>query len=60
MTSGDYTLTNRGVFNISGSALKTAVDAINIPAAAFISGSRVEIVNVGHGQVLVLEMEVEG
>jgi len=33
MVAGDLTLTNVGTYNINAAALKTAVDAINLPAA---------------------------
>ncbi len=60
MATGDLTLTNHGTFSISGAALKTAVDAVNITPAQFVSGARLHLIYAGEGQVLVLETEVTG
>lgn len=58
MAVGDLTLTNHGTFAVSGAALKTAVDAINITAVQFVSGARLHIIPIEFGQVQVLEVEV--
>ena len=56
MPAGDMTLTNHGVYDLSGAAIATAVGDINITAGEFISGARVFIVPAGNGQAAVFEV----
>ena len=58
MAIGDYTLLNLGTYDVSGAALKTTVDTLNITAAQFISGARVHIVPADFGQVQVIQITV--
>ena len=57
MAMGDVTLTNKGTFDISGAALKTAVDSINSKVLG-ISGAGLFFVPTDPGQVQVLQVEV--
>ncbi len=50
------TLTNHGTFDVSGAALKTAVDGLTIAGAAG-SGAGLYFVSLGNGQVQVLEVD---
>ena len=57
MPTGDITATNLGVVNITGSALKTLLDAQTTSAAtAGADISTYDIINVGNGQVLVIKI----
>ena len=58
MAVGDVTLTNFGDYNVSGSALKTQVDSLNIDPLTTISGSQIYIIPIGNGQVTVLQTVV--
>ena len=60
MTTGDLTLTNYGAVSVSGSALKTLVDSLNITSVEFISGSRLHLIPIENGQVNVVVHKVEG
>ena len=56
MAIGTCTLTNHGSFDISGTALKTAVDAIVLSGAAA-QPAVLHIIPVGGGRVQVLEVD---
>lgn len=58
MAVGDVTLTNYGDFNVSGSALKTQVDGLNLDPESAQSGSAIYIIPIGNGQVTVLATDV--
>jgi len=60
MATGDLTMTNHGVFELSSAALKTVVDLVNITPTQFVSGARLHLVPASNGQVRVIEVEVEG
>ena len=52
MAKGDLTLTEHGTYDISGAALKTAVDSINLPfdtVASVVSG-QIFLLPTGNGQ----------
>ncbi len=57
MASGDVTLTNHGTFDVSGAALKTKVDSLNLIKT--LSGAAIYIVPVELGQVQVLQTAIE-
>jgi len=59
MAVGDPTLTNHGIYNLSGSALKSAVDAISA-VHPVLSGGAVYLLPVGYGQVQVIDIKYEG
>jgi hypothetical protein len=52
MVAGDLTLTNVGTYQVTDAALKTAVDAINLPAAT----DFLYILPIGNGQVRVIKV----
>ena len=52
MVAGDLTLTNVGIANVNSSALKTLVDAVNLPAAT----DFLYILPIGNGQVRVVKV----
>ena len=56
MASGDVTLTNHGTFDVSGTALKTAVDSLSITKA--ISGAALYIIPINQGQVQVMQTAI--
>ena len=56
MALGDLVLTHHGVHNISGAALKTAIDAVNITESERLSGAVLLLVPSDQGQVAVLEV----
>ncbi len=58
MTAGDTTLTDHGVFTISGSPLKTIVDGINL--VNYMSGSRLYFMPAGEGQINLLQLDIAG
>ena len=59
MVDGAYSLTNHGVYNISGAALGTAIGSVNIKAAAHISGSHIVLIPMSDGkQVNLLQIDV--
>ena len=57
MAVGDVTLTDHGVYAVSGAALKTAVDNINL--TTHISGAQLYIIPMQGDQVAVLSTLVE-
>ena len=59
MAAGDPTLTNYGMFTISGAALKTAVDGIT-NFHPLLSGSALHFVPAGEGQINLLKVDIEG
>jgi len=50
MANGSITMTNHGSYAISGSALKTAVDAINAETNKFASGAALYFIPLAGGQ----------
>jgi len=57
MAAGDITATNLGVVNITGSALKTLLDAQNVGAAtAGTETASLIITHIGNGQVHVTKI----
>lgn len=59
MANGDPTLTNLGIFDVSGAALKTAVDAI-AQFHPLTSGARLHFVPMGFGQLQLIRVDIEG
>jgi len=60
MAAGALTLTNHGSFAVSGAALKSKVDSINVGKGGFMSGAALYFVPIGGGQqVQVLSVDVE-
>jgi hypothetical protein len=56
---GDITATNLGVVSITGSALKTLLDAQNLPGTNGTAGSQtaeIKITYIGNGQVHVVKL----
>lgn len=58
MASGDPTLTDHGMFAISGNALTAAVNAIT-PFQPLLSGSALHFVYCGEGQINLLQVDIE-
>lgn len=56
MAAGDITLTDHGVYAVSGAALKTAVDAITL--LTFASGANLYMIPIGGNQVAVLSTAI--
>lgn len=50
MAAGDLTLTHHGSYDISGAALFTTVNALNITPQQFISGARMFLVPTANGR----------
>ena len=59
MASGDPTLTLHGVYDMSGAALQTAVDAIT-PYHPLLSGASIHFIPAGDGQCSLVSISVEG
>lgn len=57
MASGDPTLTDHGIYSISGAALKTAVDAITGVTLGH-SGASLYFIPAGEGQINLLQVEI--
>lgn len=49
MATGDCTLTNYGTYDVSGAALKTAVDGVNL-GSTDASGARLFLIPTASGQ----------
>jgi len=59
MTAGDHSLTNLGSYDISGSALKDAVDGVSLTGNQMASGSKLIFVPAAGGQqIQLLKLEV--
>ena len=58
MALGDPTLENLGMHTISGSSLKTSVDAIT-NFQPLLSGSSIHFVPAGEGQINLLVVRIE-
>ena len=59
MATGDPTATNHGTFNISGTALKVAIDGLT-DYHPLLSGSSLHLVPTGSGQCGLIVVRVEG
>ena len=59
MATGDVTISSYGVFPVSGAALITAVNNINLENAE-VSGAKLYLLPVGEGQIQVYSTSIEG
>ena len=59
MASGDPSLRDYGVFNISDGTLVAAVDGITGPISSYISGGGLHFVPAGEGQINLLQVDIE-
>ena len=57
MVSGDLSLVDHGVFNVSGADMATAVGGIG-PLVRIISGAALHFIPVGEGQINLLQVVV--